>query len=174
MAKAHPTPLQMLSVWLTQRPQDFLGDAAMHAIAGLLDYADAARAVEQQHQEHRAQWLLLPQDVRCQASRRQLAALAARLAMRNGMDKPDAIGWVIALGTMSRKAFTAACRDQLRNGDQLHVWQWRELVALGLREDFMSRRQLARWLELEEPWVLDARWVYPLHLVDAEVSDAAT
>lgn len=76
---------------------------------------------------------------------------------------------MIAIAGMGRREFKQACDSTLTNGDRLYVWQWRELTALALRDDFMSRRQIERWLELEEPWLLDERWVLPLHLVDQDV-----
>ena len=57
----------------------------------------------------------------------------------------------------------------LRPGDRLQVWQWQELRALGLTPAFDCRRRLERWLDLEEPWLLDPRWAYPLHLVEGAV-----
>lgn len=161
-----PTPEQILAEWLTRRPHDFHGEYAQYAIGGLLEYAHQARVVEAQHRDHRARWTLLPEDARRIACRRQVAALAARMAMRNGMVQATATAWVIDLAGMTRSEFLRSCDEALRNGDRLFVWQWRELRALGLTDDFMGRRQLDMWLELEEPWLTDERWVYPLHLVD--------
>lgn len=162
---------QLLAEWLSQRPQDFTGTKAMWAVEWLLEHARMASNVERQHRLHRLHWVMLPEDVRLNASRRQLAALAARLAMRGGMESGAAVAWVIAIAGMPRRDYQRACDDALRNGDRLHVWQWRELRALGLRDDFNSRRQLERWIELEEPWLFDDRWVFPLHLVDKDVLD---
>lgn len=163
--------VSLLATWLTARPDDFAGAVAQAAIRGLLDLAEMGRQAALQHHHHRARWLLLPEDVRRVAGRRQLAALAARLAMRNGLEPKAAVAWVIELANLTRRDFARACAETLRNGDHLFVWQWRELRELGLRDDFMSRRQVELWLELEEPWVTDARWVFPLHLVDAAVLD---
>jgi len=159
----------LLVTWLTARPEDFAGATAQAAIRGLLELAEMGRQAALQDHHHRARWLLLPEEARRVAGRRQLAALAARLAMRNGLDPKAAVTWVIELAGLTRRDFTRACDETLRNGDRLFVWQWRELRELGLRDDFMSRRQFEIWLELEEPWVTDARWVFPLHLVDAAV-----
>lgn len=161
--------VQLLAEWLMQRPQDCSGTKAMWAVDWLLEHARMASAVERQHCLHRLYWTQLPEDVRLDACRRQLAALAARLAMRGGMESGAAVAWVIAIAGMTRRDFQLACDKALRDGDRLHVWQWRELRAVGLRDDFMSRRQLERWIELEEPWLFDDRWVFPLHLVDKDV-----
>lgn len=161
--------MQLLADWLRRRPQDFCDVVALGAVNFLLEHAGQVLGVAQQHRQHAARWTLLPEGARQLASRRQVAALAARLAMRNGMDMPSAVTWVIAIAQMGRRDFKQACDRTLTNGDRLYVWQWRELMALALRDDFMSRRQIERWLELEEPWLLDARWVHPLHLVEQDV-----
>ena len=161
--------VQLLADWLRRRPQDFYGAVAMGAVDFLLEHAGQVLAVATQHRQHAARWALLPEGARQLASRRQVAALAARLAMRNGMESSAAVAWVIAIAGMGRREFKQACERTLTNGDRLYVWQWRELTALALCDDFMSRRQIERWLELEEPWLLDERWVHPLHLVDQDV-----
>lgn len=166
--------VQLLADWLRRRPQDFYGTVAVGAVDFLLERAGQVLAVAQQHRQHAARWALLPEAARQLASRRQVAALAARLAMRNGMETPAAVAWVIAIAQMTRRDFKQACTSALTNGDRLYVWQWRELMALGLRDDFMSHRQIKRWLELEEPWLSDERWVLPLHLVDQDVLDQFT
>ena len=169
MGTANPTPQQLLAEWLTRRPQDFSGATAMDAVAWLLEHAQQVRSVEAHHSQHRACWERLPEEARRNACRRQVAALAARLAMRGGMEPGAAVAWVIAIAGMTRRDFQRASDSALRHGDRLHVWQWRDLRALDLRDDFMSRRQIERWLELEEPWLFDERWVFPLHLVDQDV-----
>lgn len=169
MATANHDARRLLSDWLIRRPQDFAGEAAQDAVAWLLEQAGMAVQVERQHGAHRARWSLVPEAARRLASRRQMAALAARLAMRGGMDRSAAVMWVIGLAGMTRREFQGACTDALAPSDRLHVWQWQELRALGLAPDFNSRRQLERWLDLEEPWLLDPRWAFPLHLVDSDV-----
>ena len=169
MPAATPTPVRLLAEWLTRRPQDFAGEQVMGAVTWLLERAELARGVAAQHRQHVAAWNLLPEDARRDAGRRQMAALAARLAMRGGMELRAAVAWVIAIAGMTRRDFQRACEDALEASDRLHVWQWRELRALGLGDDFMSHRQIECWLELEEPWLLDERWVFPLHLVDKDV-----
>lgn len=161
--------VQLLADFLRRRPHDFYDALAMGAVDFLLEHAGQVLAVAQQHRQHAARWALLPEGARQLASRRQVAALAARLAMRNDMAPGAAVAWVISIAGMGRREFKQACDSALSNGDRLYVWQWRELTALGLHDDFMSRRQIERWLELEEPWLLDARWVCPLHLVDQDV-----
>lgn len=169
MATKNRGLLSGLADWLQRAPEDFADEQAMSAVGWLIEHAAMAGKVRRANEAHRAMWFLLPEDARGVASRRQLAAYATRLGMRNGMEKLAAIRWVIALAGMGRRDFRRACADALTNGDSLLVWQWRELTKIGLTDDFVSRRQVDQWLELEEPWLFDARWVYPLHLVDKDV-----
>lgn len=169
MGSATENPIETLSEWLRARPQDFSGEDVVGLIHWLLNRAAATRSVEARYLRHRAAWARLPDDVRLLASRRQVAALAARLAMRAGMDSDEAAKWTISIAGMSSKEAQRACASALHHGDRLFVWQWRELRALGLRQDFLSRRALERWIERDEDWLFDARWFFPLHLVDAEV-----
>lgn len=169
MRAAKPDSVQVLAEWLVKRPQDFSGTSALLAVDWLLQHAGMANNVARQHRAHQSLWELLPEEVMRTACRRQLAAMTARLAMRGGMESAAAVTWVIAIAGMTRRDFKLACDSALRADDHLHVWQWRELRALGLRDDFMSRRQLERWIELEEPWLFDDRWLCPLHLVDKDV-----
>lgn len=160
---------RLLADWLIRRPQDFISESAQAALAWLLEQAGMAVQVERQYREHRARWTLVPEAARRLAGRRQMAALAARLAMRGGMARSAAVAWVISLAGMTRRDFQQACSAVLAPSDRLQVWQWQELRALGLLADFNGRRQLERWLDLEEPWLLDPRWAFPLHLVDSDV-----
>lgn len=161
--------LRGLADWLLSAPEDFADEQAMQCMAWLIEHAAQAGRVRRAHESHRVRWCLLPEDLRRLAGRRQLAAYATRTAMRNGLEKAAAIRWVIALAGMTRLDFRRACAEVLTNGDRLLVWQWRELRQLGLADDFVSRRQVDQWLELEEPWLLDDRWVYPIHLVDRDL-----
>lgn len=169
MRAARQDARYLLAEWLLRRPQDFAGESAQAAVAWLLEQAGMALQVERRFREHRARWDLVPQAARRLAGQRQMAALAVRLAMRGGMERRAAVAWVIGLGAMTRRDFQAACAAVLRPGDRLQVWQWQELRALGLTPAFDCRRRLERWLDLEEPWLLDPRWAYPLHLVEGAV-----
>lgn len=160
---------RLLADWLIRRPQDFASESMQDAVAWLLETARMVLQVERQHAAHRVRWTLVPEAARRLASRRQMAALAARLAMRGGMERSAAVAWVIGLAGMTRRDFQQASTAVLRPGDRLQVWQWQELRALGLSPDFNGRRQLERWLDLEEPWLFDPRWAFPLHLVDGDV-----
>lgn len=168
MSRAALPNQTLLGQWLTQRPDDFAAPAAQAMVADLIKHASAVQVVAREHRQHRARWGMVSEAARTVALRRQLAAMAARVGMRNGMEQAAAIDWVISLAQGSRDAFKRETAAALGNGDRLYVWQWKELVTLGLRDDFLSRRLLARWLELEDPWVTDERWVYPLHLVDVD------
>ena len=169
MRAKNPSPLQQLAELLTNRPQDFATPQATDAVAWLIEHACWANWAAIRNYRHRICWERLPENARRLASRRQVAALAARTAMRGGMKQGAAIVWVIAIANMSQFDFQRACAAALRDGDRLYVWQWRELRKLELRNDFMSRRQIELWLENEEPWLFDECWVFPLHLVDKDV-----
>lgn len=159
----------LLANWLTSRPEDFGTPAAQVLIAQLVDFANMAKKVHRRHQVHHVWWSLLTPEARALAGWRQLAAYAARSAMRSGMLENQAFVWVVGLATKSREAFKSACTKDLLPGERLYVWQWRELCKFyasgGLAGGAMDVR---RWARMDEPWLFDERWIYPLHLVDAD------
>ncbi len=108
----------------------------------------------------------LPESTKKLALRRQLAAVAVRMGMRNGKSEFESINWVIALITQSTRAFANTRHGLLSNGDELYLWQFKEIVRLALQDDFVARRQLQIWLRAEDARLFDARWGYPLHLVE--------
>jgi hypothetical protein len=159
----------LLANWLASRPEDFDTPAAQVLIAQLVDFANMAQKVARARRLHHVWWTLVDPEARFLAGRRQLAAYAARTAMRSGMSESQAFMWAAGLATKSREAFKAACTHELVPGERLYVWQWRELCKLhesgGLTGGAMDVR---RWVQMEEPWLFDERWIYPLHLVDAD------
>ncbi len=123
----------------------------------------------QELRAHQALWRLVPEEARLVAQRRQMAALAMRLCTRNDMTEYRAIEWVIGLKNLSQREFKNTAAGVFNNGDELQLWEFKEIVALNLPDDFITKRRLQQWQAAEEPWVLDKRWSYPLHLLDADV-----
>lgn len=159
----------LLAHWLVDRPEHFGTPAAQVLIAQLVDFANMAQRVELRHRNHRVWWTLTTPEARTLAGWRQLAAYAARSAMRSGMSESRAFVWAAGLAEKSREAFKAACTQELLPGERLYVWQWRELCKLheggGLAGGAMDVR---RWVQMDAPWLFDERWIFPLHLVDAD------
>lgn len=117
---------------------------------------------------HQALWRLLPEEAKRNAYMKQTAALAMRLCDRNNMTEMQAMDWVIGLKKLSMREFKNTAAGIFENGDVLQMWQFKEIVALNLQDDFLTRRRLQQWQAAEEPWLFDERWSYPLHLVDSE------
>jgi hypothetical protein len=164
--------LVLLADYLTHRPQDFDGPQATDAVAWLIAHVQQVARMNRLHKQHCVMWFSLSEEARSTAISRQMAALAGRLALRGGMGPTAAVAWVIELAGMSRVDFKSSCIEALNPDDRFSVWQWCELRKLGLKDDFMSRRQVERWMEADAAWLFDERWAYPLHLVDSEVFDA--
>jgi len=165
----------LLAQWLINQPDAFDTPAAQALVAELIGHAQAAKSTSQKHRQHLVWWNAVSQDARDLATRRQIAAYAARVAMRNGMTESRACIWVVQLGTLSCDAFKTACEKSLPNGDRLYVWQWRELSKLHLGDNTTSAIMVRNWLQRDEPWSFDERWFYPLHFVNAaQLPDGVT